>query len=60
MTPIVDPALANPETVLGALDFAGVAVFAATGGALTAGAAATVPAVLQRRLPMSALLSEEI
>lgn len=31
MTPIVDPALANPETVLGALDFAGVAVFAATG-----------------------------
>ena len=31
MTPIVDPALANPETVLGALDFFGVAVFAATG-----------------------------
>ncbi|GAA0648576.1 trimeric intracellular cation channel family protein [Brevundimonas lenta] len=31
MTPIVDPALANPETVLGVLDFAGVAVFAATG-----------------------------
>jgi uncharacterized membrane protein YeiH len=31
MSPIVDPALANPETVLGALDFAGVAVFAATG-----------------------------
>jgi uncharacterized membrane protein YeiH len=31
VTPIVDPALANPETVLGALDFAGVAVFAATG-----------------------------
>jgi uncharacterized membrane protein YeiH len=31
MTPLVDPALANPETVLGALDFAGVAVFAATG-----------------------------
>lgn len=31
MTPIVDPALATPETVLGALDFAGVAVFAATG-----------------------------
>ena len=31
MTPIVDPAIANPETVLGALDFAGVAVFAATG-----------------------------
>ncbi|HST93100.1 MAG TPA: TRIC cation channel family protein, partial [Brevundimonas sp.] len=31
MTPIVDPALADPETVLGALDFAGVAVFAATG-----------------------------
>ena len=29
--PLVDPALANPETVLGALDFAGVAVFAATG-----------------------------
>lgn len=31
MTPIIDPAIANPETVLGALDFAGVAVFAATG-----------------------------
>ena len=31
MSPIVDPALANPETVLGALDFFGVAVFAATG-----------------------------
>lgn len=31
MSPIVDPALASPETVLGALDFAGVAVFAATG-----------------------------
>ncbi|WP_414642251.1 trimeric intracellular cation channel family protein [Brevundimonas sp.] len=31
VTPIVDPALTNPETVLGALDFAGVAVFAATG-----------------------------
>lgn len=31
MSPIVDPALANPATVLGALDFAGVAVFAATG-----------------------------
>lgn len=36
MTPIVDqnllsPALAHPDTVLGALDFAGVAVFAATG-----------------------------
>ena len=31
MTPIVDPALATPETVLGVLDFAGVAVFAATG-----------------------------
>lgn len=31
MTPIVDPNLTNPETVLGALDFAGVAVFAATG-----------------------------
>ena len=31
MTPIVDPALADPKTVLGALDFAGVAVFAATG-----------------------------
>lgn len=31
MNPIVDPAIANPETVLGALDFAGVAVFAATG-----------------------------
>ncbi len=31
MTLLVDPALANPETVLGALDFAGVAVFAATG-----------------------------
>jgi uncharacterized membrane protein YeiH len=29
-TPL-DPALANPETVLSALDFAGVAVFAATG-----------------------------
>lgn len=28
---MVDPAIANPETVLGALDFAGVAVFAATG-----------------------------
>lgn len=31
MTPILDPALTTPETVLGALDFAGVAVFAATG-----------------------------
>jgi uncharacterized membrane protein YeiH len=31
MTPSIDPAIANPETVLGALDFAGVAVFAATG-----------------------------
>ena len=31
MSPIVDPAIANPEAVLGALDFAGVAVFAATG-----------------------------
>ena len=31
MSPIVDPSIANPETVLGALDFAGVAVFAATG-----------------------------
>lgn len=31
MSPIVDPAIASPETVLGALDFAGVAVFAATG-----------------------------
>lgn len=31
MTPIIDPALTTPETVLGALDFAGVAVFAATG-----------------------------
>jgi len=31
MTPLVDPALADPKTVLGALDFAGVAVFAATG-----------------------------
>ncbi|HYC97449.1 trimeric intracellular cation channel family protein [Brevundimonas sp.] len=31
MTPIVDPGLATPESVLGALDFAGVAVFAATG-----------------------------
>lgn len=31
MTPIIDPALTAPETVLGALDFAGVAVFAATG-----------------------------
>ena len=31
MNPIVDPALTTPETVLGALDFAGVAVFAATG-----------------------------
>ena len=35
MTPLIDPALApaltDPETVLGALDFAGVAVFAATG-----------------------------
>ncbi|HRO32601.1 MAG TPA: TRIC cation channel family protein [Brevundimonas sp.] len=30
-TPLVDPAIANPQTVLGALDFAGVAVFAATG-----------------------------
>nr|WP_309628020.1 trimeric intracellular cation channel family protein [Brevundimonas sp.] len=28
---ILSPALAHPETVLGALDFAGVAVFAATG-----------------------------
>lgn len=31
MNPIVDPNLATPETVLGALDVAGVAVFAATG-----------------------------
>ncbi len=31
MTPVIDPELARPETVLGALDFAGVAVFAATG-----------------------------
>jgi len=31
VSPIVDPALTDPETVLGALDFAGVAVFAATG-----------------------------
>ena len=31
MSPIVDPALTDPQTVLGALDFAGVAVFAATG-----------------------------
>ena len=31
MTPLVDPNLARPETVLAALDFAGVAVFAATG-----------------------------
>ncbi|HEY0600167.1 trimeric intracellular cation channel family protein [Brevundimonas sp.] len=31
MSPIVDANLATPETVLGALDFAGVAVFAATG-----------------------------
>ena len=30
-TPLVDPALTDPETVLGALDYAGVAVFAATG-----------------------------
>lgn len=29
--PLIDPTLAQPETVLGALDFAGVAVFAATG-----------------------------
>ena len=28
MTILVDPALTDPETVLGALDFAGVAVFA--------------------------------
>lgn len=31
MNPLVDPSLTRPETVLGALDFAGVAVFAATG-----------------------------
>ncbi len=31
MNPIVDPNLATPETVLVGLDFAGVAVFAATG-----------------------------
>lgn len=31
LTPLVDPELARPETVLTALDFAGVAVFAATG-----------------------------
>lgn len=31
MTPLVDPVIADPATVLGALDFAGVAVFAATG-----------------------------
>lgn len=31
MNPIVDPNLTTPETVLGALDVAGVAVFAATG-----------------------------
>ncbi|MBX3477336.1 MAG: TRIC cation channel family protein [Brevundimonas sp.] len=29
--PLVDPAITDPQTVLGALDFAGVAVFAATG-----------------------------
>jgi len=29
--PLIDPNLTHPETVLGALDFAGVAVFAATG-----------------------------
>jgi uncharacterized membrane protein YeiH len=31
LSPLVDPTLTAPETVLGALDFAGVAVFAATG-----------------------------
>ncbi|WP_372707301.1 trimeric intracellular cation channel family protein [Brevundimonas sp.] len=31
MTPLADPVLTDPQTVLGALDFAGVAVFAATG-----------------------------
>ena len=31
MTPLVDPNLANPQAMLGALDYAGVAVFAATG-----------------------------
>ena len=31
MTSLVDPNLANPQAVLGALDYAGVAVFAATG-----------------------------
>jgi len=31
MTALIAPALTQPETVLGALDFAGVAVFAATG-----------------------------
>ncbi len=31
MTPLVDPVIADPASVLGALDFAGVAVFAATG-----------------------------
>ncbi len=35
MSPIVDPALTDPETVLGALDFAGVAVFAATAADVT-------------------------
>lgn len=30
-SPIIDPTLADPQTVLGALDFLGVAVFAATG-----------------------------
>ena len=30
-SPIIDPTLTDPETVLGALDFLGVAVFAATG-----------------------------
>jgi uncharacterized membrane protein YeiH len=31
MTSLVDPNLANPQAMLGALDYAGVAVFAATG-----------------------------
>lgn len=31
LAPLVDPEIARPETVLAALDFAGVAVFAATG-----------------------------
>ena len=48
MTPLVDPALAeplrDPQAVLGALDFAGVAVFAASAEARPANSLLPPPA----------------